>query len=338
MTDNLTEIIEDINQFFIEKNGIKSDPPILEIMDNNKENSGDWFNGYTGHYKPGVRIITLYTDGRHLRDIISTYCHELIHWRQELQGKLGGIKTDNIEEDSVLKELESEAYRDGGLLLRSYKDNIKQNGNSIEKRFNVNEGRYDKISNEISSSIFNYWKDNLNNTPNQEIEFSNNFINNDIDIDVEATLYLSDEYNEMETDGGFFVDENLIEIICYASIDMFPKNWENLSFELKDIVRHEIEHTTHSENSVNIIPSKLKGNDKHLRDIMEVVNDSKSYFLLPKEIDANIQGLYFRAKKQKRPLLTLMKEYLMKNNINGKDSQYIIETWRSYGKGLSIKF
>lgn len=38
----------------------------------------------TGNYNPETNIITLYVKNRHLKDILRTFCHELIHHNQNI--------------------------------------------------------------------------------------------------------------------------------------------------------------------------------------------------------------------------------------------------------------
>ena len=60
------------------------------------------------------------------------------------------------------------------------------------------------------------------------------------------------------------------------------------------------------------------------------------YFKLEKEIDANLQGMYFRAKKERRPLIDVINTYLDAQDITPKDKQIILDLWRSRRKALSL--
>ncbi len=51
---------------------------------------------------------------------------EMIHHKQNLEGKIQNIQGQNINEDDYLKELEAEAYLQGnGLLFRGWENNLK---------------------------------------------------------------------------------------------------------------------------------------------------------------------------------------------------------------------
>lgn len=122
----LPEIIEQINQYAID-NGYKIEPkPTLNIIDGDEKNA-DNLLGKTAHYNPNNKSITLYTFGRHPKDVTRSYCHELIHHIQNLEDRIKDINTTNINEDEYLKEIEREAYEKGNILMRSWENSIKQN-------------------------------------------------------------------------------------------------------------------------------------------------------------------------------------------------------------------
>ena len=68
--------------------------------------------------------IVLYTEGRHPKDIVRSFAHEMIHHIQNLEGRLEGIATTNTQEDDHLTSIEAEAYQDGNLAFRGYTDTV----------------------------------------------------------------------------------------------------------------------------------------------------------------------------------------------------------------------
>ncbi len=105
---------------------IDIDPlPDLIFIEDDTQNAKDLL-GKTAYYNPENKSITLYTYGRHPKDILRSYAHEMIHHKQNLEGRLTNINTQNINEDEYLKELEAEAYTYGnGLLFRGWENSIK---------------------------------------------------------------------------------------------------------------------------------------------------------------------------------------------------------------------
>ena len=99
--------------------------PKLNLIKSDKEN-GDKFFGKTAYYNPNDKSITLYTYNRHAKDCGRSFSHEMIHYKQDLEGRLNNISTTNINEDDYLKEIEREAYEKGNMLFRSWENNYKK--------------------------------------------------------------------------------------------------------------------------------------------------------------------------------------------------------------------
>ena len=60
------------------------------------------------------------------------------------------------------------------------------------------------------------------------------------------------------------------------------------------------------------------------------------YFKLAKEIDANLQGMYFRAKKEKRLFGDIINNYLDAQDITAKEKEEILDLWRNRNKVLNL--
>jgi hypothetical protein len=98
--------------------------PDLIFIEDDTENAKDLL-GKTAYYNPENKSITLYTLNRHPKDILRSYAHEMIHHKQNLEGKLNNIQGHDINEDDYLKELEREAYEYGnGLLFRGWENSL----------------------------------------------------------------------------------------------------------------------------------------------------------------------------------------------------------------------
>jgi len=96
--------------------------PDVNFVEDNVKNADDFF-GKTAYYNPNDKSITLYTLKRHPKDILRSFAHEMIHHKQNLEGKLQNIQGHDINEDDYLKELELEAYRDGnGRFFREWEN------------------------------------------------------------------------------------------------------------------------------------------------------------------------------------------------------------------------
>jgi len=65
------------------------------------------------------------TFGRHPKDVLRSFAHEMVHHEQNLNGTLGNVSTTNTNEDGHLEELEKEAYQKGNIMFRNWEDSIK---------------------------------------------------------------------------------------------------------------------------------------------------------------------------------------------------------------------
>ena len=118
------ELLVSLTMYMMDHINIDPLPDLVFIEDDTK-NAKDLL-GKTAYYNPENKSITLYTLNRHPKDILRSYAHEMIHHKQNLEGRLENINTQNINEDDYLKELETEAYTYGnGLLFRGWENSIK---------------------------------------------------------------------------------------------------------------------------------------------------------------------------------------------------------------------
>jgi hypothetical protein len=110
---------------FMIDNGLNIEPlPNLTFIEDDKQNANNIL-GRTAHYDSNNKCITLYTYNRHPKDILRSYAHEMIHHMQNLEGRITGIVTQNINEDDYLKELELEAYSKGNMCFRGWENSLK---------------------------------------------------------------------------------------------------------------------------------------------------------------------------------------------------------------------
>jgi len=123
----------------MEKDGLLLKPYPKIIFVHNEEANADDFFGKTAYYDPSNNEVVLYTLGRHPKDIMRSYAHELIHVHQNHEDRLHDIKTDNINADKHLENLEREAYETGNIMFRSWTNNITEN----KDPFGLNAYAYD---------------------------------------------------------------------------------------------------------------------------------------------------------------------------------------------------
>jgi len=228
----------------------------------------------------------------------------------------------------------------------------------------ISEGRYDRSTNQFSKIAFEAFKD-IHDSGDKEgtFEFSVGPFEEDIysdqfEFDFEGYVEITD--NEYSVNGGANqgFDKKGDEITPLLNLNFkIPKNpttnpsWEDISFDIKDVVRHELEHLT--QGGLNLKggawdedpklrrPSKQMADDQLIRDLIDADMLPKSqYYKLEKEVDAMLQGLYFKAKKSKRPFKNVINDYLdifvKQKTISQKDKENILDIWRSRRVSLSL--
>ena len=101
--------------------------PEIKIKRDMKEAAN--FFGRTAYYNPELKEVVVYTEGRHPKDIMRSFVHEMIHHIQNLEGRLSSVgNTSNTNEDEALQEIEKEAYMLGNITFRNCEDKIKNEG------------------------------------------------------------------------------------------------------------------------------------------------------------------------------------------------------------------
>jgi len=104
--------------------------PLPEVKVRKDLAESEQFFGKTAYYDPNENTIVLYTQGRHPKDVMRSFTHEMVHHIQNLEGRLGEIQTSNTNESDALLELEKEAYLVGNITFRNWEDKTK-NGYGI---------------------------------------------------------------------------------------------------------------------------------------------------------------------------------------------------------------
>lgn len=101
------------------ENGYTVKPFPKVILDNRKQN-GVFVP--TGYFDPESNGIRLFVNGRHPKDVLRTFAHELIHWKQQKDGVIAksGYKGTRIVDDEELVKLEAEAYLKGNMAFRRW--------------------------------------------------------------------------------------------------------------------------------------------------------------------------------------------------------------------------
>ena len=91
------QMINDLTSYMVKKGRNIEPLPKVEFVDGDTDNAKD-FLGKTAYYDPNTQTIVLYTEGRHPKDIVRSFSHEMVHHTQNLEDRLGDIQTTNTME------------------------------------------------------------------------------------------------------------------------------------------------------------------------------------------------------------------------------------------------
>ena len=132
----------------------------------------------------------------------------------------------------------------------------------------------------------------------------------------------------------------LIEIRFQLDPAEYPQVLSEVAMDLRDTIRHEIEHLTQS--GWNTKDSKYIPSDQAIRKKIDAKQiPTARYFTLPKEIDAMLQGMYYRAKKTRTPLTQVLDDYLdvwiRSGDITDAEKDSIKKVWRERLPQLGIR-
>ena len=117
------KLIKDFTKHMI-KIGKNIQPlPRVIFKHSDSDNASNFF-GRTAYYDPNNQTIVLYTEGRHPKDIVRSFAHEMVHHTQYLEDRLGNVQTTNTNADANLDRIEREAYLDGNMVFRNWTDSI----------------------------------------------------------------------------------------------------------------------------------------------------------------------------------------------------------------------
>ena len=211
------------------------------------------------------------------------------------------------------------------------------------------EGMYDKLTGEINKDVFKTLKNAIKGSGTQEKpkKFKGYEVRKDpipmvgtmqdmfqsekralyvgeysdsvsgVEVEVELKVAVTEdgvEPGKFFIDGSAEADEDFPSLEVNIGIhpdDVNGSVFSKIQPVLRDLVRHEIEHLTHGKGSASEKPGKRMRGDLAMR--KKIRSNPKlyyKYFLLPKEVDANIHGLYSKAKTLKQPYQKVVDDYL----------------------------
>jgi hypothetical protein len=177
MKETLQPLIKQFMPFAKKRMGFNK-PPRIFLRDD-PHNAQDPL-GKTAYYDPQEMSVTLFTHGRHPKDVMRSLSHELVHHTQNCNGQFeqtGELGDGYAQNDKHLREMERQAYEQGNMCFRDWEDSIKdtiyiQNMNeNIQKEGKTNMSTKDWKNNELKTLLSERWgfSFNLLNESQEEV-------------------------------------------------------------------------------------------------------------------------------------------------------------------------
>lgn len=209
----------------------------------------------------------------------------------------------------------------------------------------LNEGRsaYDGLSSSLVKQTFQKW------IADWKIKKSSSTfiysIEDKLEFDLEASIYFNSSVKGFEVLKSTGADSNdfdgddyqtpYIIIDFVVNPEWLPGYWQEIYMHLVDVMRHEIEHITQG-GSYNYKPGKPDEDDTLMRNLINAgMLPKHTYLLLPKEIDANLQGLRIEAKKRRESFDAVIDKYLnTQEYLTPETRAEVIDKWRLRAKQI----
>jgi len=170
------------------------------------------------------------------------------------------------------------------------------------------EGRYDHLINNISREIVDQMKSGKG-TRNYNTYFEI-IRGEDRSVDINFTVKFKPQLDLIdyayETKG--WADSSEMEVVITYNPALFPQSYSTLIAEIKETLRHEIEHIS-QQNFQDMYTFEKKGDPFY------------QYLMYPHEVAAFTRGLYKRAKTKRIPIDVAMEEWFNENIRNFSRSQ-----------------
>jgi hypothetical protein len=119
------EATQSLMSYCREHMGYDNDPDVHYVTDSGNANN---MLGYTAHYQPDKKVVTVYISNRHPKDVLRSLSHELVHHAQNCRGDLENTQTEEgyAQKDPHMRKMEEEAYLKGNMMFRDWEDSCKQ--------------------------------------------------------------------------------------------------------------------------------------------------------------------------------------------------------------------
>ena len=208
----------------------------------------------------------------------------------------------------------------------------------------------DRISLKLTDQVFAQW--NLDyHLGSTHSNFSKSIKLKGLEFEIDATIYFDTvegqpiegfisfdstgaDSRDFDNDGNFQTPFIIIDFGIEK--DWLPEYLTELYAHLVDVVRHEVEHITQGGESIgNYIPGKPSDDDSIERELIHnKFLPQSNYLILPKEIDANLEGIRLESQVRGEKMINTINRYLDTQNLVQEERTNIVTLWRKRAKKI----
>ena len=214
----------------------------------------------------------------------------------------------------------------------------------------MNQKSLDRIAIKLTDDVFTQW--NLDyHLGKINSNFYRQIKKKGLECDFDATIYFGSvngqqitgftSFDSTGADSRDFDDDGNSQtpfIIIDLGIEThwLPEFFSELYNHLVDIIRHEIEHITQGGESIgNYIPGKPSVDDSIERELIhQGLLPQSTYLILPKEVDANLEGLRLESQVRGEKMINTLNRYLDTQCLSATERAQVIQLWRVRAKKI----
>ena len=199
----------------------------------------------------------------------------------------------------------------------------------------LTEGRYDRVTTELSREVINAVKEGKRRYQTAIVLFKRTY------VDIVVYIHRIKDLEEPQVYAGTYLNPKEIRkdfknkrIIFHVEVPMgdeeLVRSFNTLIPELKNIIRHEIEHVAQNKFKDREREGFFSSKRRYPQDL-----EYFEYLMEPYEVEAYVRGLYKKAKTLGQPLNTLIddfKDYLEGTDMHPHEVKGVMDSWRAYAK------
>ncbi len=138
LEDQIVKLTQDFYDGFAKETlGLQEDPIVFYDFD--EQNEKHPLKQSTGLFNPDTNSIVIFCHGRHPKDILRSFAHELVHYSQNINGAISDEVKNRLMsgadiDDPLVQSVEGPAYRNGSFMLRKFTSSLNEGLDVVIKK------------------------------------------------------------------------------------------------------------------------------------------------------------------------------------------------------------